>query len=203
MYGVGVIDRGGFRLGTEAAHRLALADCCEMEQGLSETEFRHVEATFGFEFSADHRAFLAAGLPVASPPEEGATWEQPWPDWRHADSDDLRYRLEWPVRGVLDAVRIGWWEQSWGQRPAGESAAVKVAERELAEVPKLVPIYAHRFVPAGRGTHGHPVLSMWGTDIICYGQDLADYIDREFRETADDVPWNPKATVAFWKNFLD
>jgi hypothetical protein len=41
--------------------------------------------------------------------------------------------------------------------------------------------------------------SMWQTDIIYYGLDLADYIDCEFggaraRQCADD--WNPQATVA-------
>ncbi|MFI6090743.1 hypothetical protein [Streptomyces sp. NPDC051218] len=77
-----------------------------------------------------------------------------------------------------------------------------MAEQELAQVPKLVPVYAHWFVPAGRGAYGHPVLSVWGTDIICYGHDLADYIDREFREPDDDAPWNPQASVAFWKDFM-
>jgi len=60
----------------------------------------------GLQFSADPRAFLAAGLPVASPPEEGASWDQPWPNWRHGDPEDLRHRLEWAVQDVLNAVRL-------------------------------------------------------------------------------------------------
>lgn len=71
--------RGGWRT---AVRRL---------QGLTEDEFSRIEATYGLEFSSEYRAFLAAGLPVASPPKEGATWQQPWPDWRDADEDDLRY----------------------------------------------------------------------------------------------------------------
>ena len=35
----------------------------------------------------------------------------------------------------------------------------------------MIPVYAHRYLPAGRGTHGHPVLSIWQTDIIVYGTD--------------------------------
>ena len=38
----------------------------------------------------------------------------------------------------------------------------------------------HRYLPAGRGNYGHPVLSIYQTDIIVYGTDLADYIDNEF-----------------------
>ncbi|WP_272922316.1 hypothetical protein [Streptomyces sp. SID5770] len=43
---------------------------------------------------------------------------------------------------------------------------------------------------------------MWGTDIICYGHDLADYIDREFSEIDEEAPWNPQASVPLWKDFL-
>ncbi len=46
------------------------------------------------------------------------------------------------------------------------------------------------------------MLSLWGTDIICYGQDLADYIDREFSEAETDAPWEPQASVPIWKDFL-
>lgn len=42
----------------------------------------------------------------------------------------------------------------------------------------LVPAHARRYLPAGRRGVGHPVLSMWQTDIICYGLDPADYMDQ-------------------------
>ncbi|WP_198048830.1 hypothetical protein [Nocardiopsis dassonvillei] len=68
----------------------------------------------------------------------------------------------------------------------------------------LVPIYGHRFVPAGRGAWGHPVLSVvGGLDTICYGRDLADYVDREFGVLADEgAPWEQQVSVPFWKDFL-
>ncbi|MFI6418203.1 hypothetical protein ACIBG6_12485 [Streptomyces sp. NPDC050842] len=65
--------------------------------------------------------------------------------------------------------------------------------------PRLVPLYAHRFLLAGRDAFGHPVMSVWGLDIICYSHDLADYIDHDFGERHEDAPWNPQATVPFWK----
>lgn len=160
------------------------------------------EASYGFEFSPEHRAFLAAGLPVASPPEDGATWRRPWPDWRHADADDLRHRLEWPVREVLGDVAHGSWHPALGPRPAAEER-VEVARAVLARAPRLVPVYAHRFMLAGRDSVGHPVLSMWGTDIIRYGRDLAHYIDREFGEVEENAPWAAQPLVPFWRDFLD
>jgi hypothetical protein len=192
------------KLGAAAAHLLSAADCCEIEPGLSDAELRRIEEAYGFEFADDHRAFLAAGLPVSQPPEAGATWENPWPDWRHGDPVKLREQLEWPVEGILRAVQHGYWHPGWGQRPAGADGAAREARTMLARVPKLVPLYAHRFLPAGRGSHGHPVLSIWGTDIIYYGADLADYINHEFDDFSAHTPdnWNPRATVEFWADFL-
>ncbi|MFD7706770.1 hypothetical protein [Streptomyces sp. NPDC059786] len=68
----------------------------------------------------------------------------------------------------------------------------------------LVPVYAHRYLPADRGSFGHPVLSMWQTDIIYYGLDLVDYVHREFDEARSEVDesWAPRATVPFWRDLL-
>lgn len=54
------------------------------------------------------------------------------------------------------------------------------------------------------GSHGHPVLSVWGTDIIGYGTDLADYVNHEFDDFDAHTPdgWRPQATVSFWRDFL-
>jgi hypothetical protein len=45
---------------------------------------------------------------------------------------------------------------------------------------------------------------MYQTDIICYGADLVDYINREF--SYDPPPWSegpdPQPTVPFWSDLL-
>ncbi|MER5281033.1 hypothetical protein ABT025_35615 [Streptomyces sp. NPDC002809] len=195
----------GMKLGLEAAHLLAAADCCEIEPGLTDVEFRRIEEDYGVEFANDHRAFLAAGVPVRQAPEEGDTWENPWPDWWHGDPAELRDHLEWPDEGVLGAVQHGFWHPTWGQRPEDADEARREATVMLDQVPKLVPVYAHRFLPAGHGSYGHPVMSIWGADIIYYGADLADYINHEFDDFSAHTPdgWDPRATVAFWQDFLE
>jgi hypothetical protein len=170
--------------------------------------FARIEHEYGFEFADDHRAFLAAGLPVHEPREEepGTTyaWERPWPDWRNGDPDELRRHLDWPVDFLLQDVAQGHWQPAWGERPDSREAAVDQARSQLAGAPVMVPVYAHRFLPAGRGTFGHPVLSMWGSDVIYYGADLLDYINQEFEEPRPDRPdgWAPHATVPFWRDYL-
>jgi hypothetical protein len=88
-----VIDREGAELGVEAARRLAGRQGVDVQPGLTEAEFARIEARFGFAFADDHRAFLAAGLPVGGG----------WPDWRHGGPDELRERLT--LAGGRGAVR--------------------------------------------------------------------------------------------------
>ncbi|MFF0245931.1 hypothetical protein ACWEU6_37395 [Streptosporangium sandarakinum] len=198
-----MINEEGARLGMMAARRLAELDCCEIAPGLTDAEFDRIEGLYGFEFADDHRAFLSTGLPVSQPYEEGQTWEKPWPDWRNGDPDELREHLDWSVRELLRDVESGHWNQSWGERPGTAEAAMAAARSRLSEAPRMVPIYAHRFLPAGHGTFGHPVLSMWGSDIIYYGTDLLDYINQEFEDPRPEPEeWNPQATVPFWRDYL-
>lgn len=195
----------GARLGAKAARRLAATGIYRFEPGLTDAEFTRIEREHGFEFADDHRAFLAAGLPVNIPPEEGQTWSRPWPEWRDGDPDELRAQLARPVEGVLGSVEHGhFWYEDWGPRPPDTATALEIARLRLTAAPRMVPVYGHRYLPAGRGTFGHPVLSMWGTDIIHYGLDLYDYIHREFDEAMGEVDetWNPRATAPFWRDLL-
>ena len=188
------------RLGEEAARRLARTGQCDVGPGLTDDEFAHIEQDYGFEFADDHRAFLAAGLPLNSP---APGRDSPWPNWRGADPDDLRERLDWPVEGALfDVQHNALWHPSWGQRPADTGQAVKTARQHLGRAPKMIPVYEHRYLPAGWGTYGHPVLSIYQTDIIVYGTDLADYINQEFGQRFISADWTPPLMVPFWSDFL-
>ena len=183
---------------SEAAQKLAKKGVCVMEPGLTDAEFARVEQDFGFEFADDHRAVLATALPV----DRDA--RHTWPDWRDGDPAALRAQLDRPVDGVLfDVERNGFWHRGWGERPVDVRERLEAAREELAKVPRLVPIYAHRFLPAGRGTSGHPVLSVHQTDLIYYGADLLDYIEREFGYVPNwSEGWDPQATVPFWSELL-
>jgi hypothetical protein len=198
----------GLRLGEEAARRLAQTGQCEIAPGLTDAELARAEQEFGFEFADDHRAFLAAGLPLDDPaarslPDDERPWG--WPDWRDWTHGAVREQLSWPVQGVLfDVENNDLWHPSWGDRPAGMAAALRVAGQHLSRAPTMVPVFFHRYLPAGRGTYGHPVLSIHQTDIIIYGTDLADYVDKEFSGFATplDEDWSRPPMVPFWSDFL-
>jgi hypothetical protein len=179
-------------LGAAAARLLADSGRFAIKPGLSDTELAAVEAEFGFSFADDHRAFLAAGLP----------WGRGWPDWRDGDRGDLRERLALPVEGVLfDVVENGFWYDGWGRRPPDDDAAVSVARGGLVTAPRMIPLYSHRYLPAGRTMSGHPVLSIYQTDVICSGATIVDYLGAEFGLGAPtNEPRRP--TVAFWSRLL-
>ncbi|MGW6979197.1 hypothetical protein ACWGE1_07090 [Streptomyces sp. NPDC054932] len=176
----------------EVARELQRMLGAEIGPGLSEGELDAVEARFGFVFSADHRVFLAAGLPLGS---------RSWPDWRGGDPEDLAGRLSGPGEGVLFDVEHGFWPRTWGPRPAAKSDALRRARSELATVPQLVPVFGHRFLPGTAGEWGHPVLSVHQSDVILYGHDLADYIRYEFSGRSSSL--RARATVGFWSDLVE
>jgi hypothetical protein len=161
------------------------------QPGLTDAELARIEDEFGFRFAADHRAFLAAWPPSG----------RGWPDWRTTDREALRERLAAPVEGVLfDVAQKDFWYEGWGARPPAPEEAVAVARRYLMTVPRMVPLYAHRYLPAGLSDH--PVLSIYQTDIVPYGNDLTDWIRREFHLGAASEKPDRRPTVPFWRDLV-
>jgi hypothetical protein len=164
-----------------------------LDSGLTVQEVDAVEHRFGFRFLPEHRAFLRLHLPTGSG----------WPDWRAGEPSDLEDLLAWPVSSTLFDVRNnGFWPLAWGERPLDESDAVAVARRHVDAVPKLVPVYRHRYLPAEPAPRAAPVFSVYQTDVIYYGNDLADYIDHEFGMSK---PWTPRPTIRipFWSDLAE
>ena len=140
--------------------------------GLSSDEIRSAEETFGFEFSPDHRDFLAAVQPA------GDRW---W-NWRTDSAEKLRSGLDWPRNGVLfDVENSDFWPESWGVRPDLVADRLDTAAAHIKLWPALVPLYGHRYMPAAPAGTGAPVFSVYQTDVIFYGHDLYDYLRRELK----------------------
>jgi hypothetical protein len=110
--------------------------------------------------------------------------------------------LQLPVDGILFGVEWKqFWGADWGPRPSRMKDALRTAKYRLARVPQLIPVHSHRYLPAGRGTSGRPVLSVVQTDVVSCGADLADYIEHEFGPGEDRPPTAPSA-VEFWSDLM-
>jgi len=167
----------------------------QVEPGLSEAELAAIEAEFAFKFPPDLRLVLSLGLPSGGG----------FPPWRDkSQRDELTGRLSWPLEGMqFDIEKNAFWYPRWGARPADIEEAKDLAAREVAKVPKLIPVYIHRYLPAEPCEAGNPVLSVHQTDIICYGADLADYVKREFGWLRPlDTP-DPTRRIRFWSDIID
>lgn len=141
----------------------------EWEPGLSERELLAAERRFSFEFPPDLRAVLIDRLPVG----EG------FANWR--DLESVTKPIEWPWEGMrFDIEQDAFWHRDWGLRPAGLDDALAIARSHYDASPKLIPVYGHRYLPCAPNESGNPVFSVWQTDIIYYGVDLADWIRSEF-----------------------
>jgi hypothetical protein len=79
---------------------------------------------------------------------------------------------------AFDIEHNDFWLGTWGRRPVGDDDAVDVALRIISEWPPLVCIYGHRFMPTLPLTGG-AIVSVWQTDWVIYGNDLADYLHCE------------------------
>jgi hypothetical protein len=173
-----------------AAELLAASGRFPIAAGLTDDELKAIEHEFGFGFAPDHRDFLAAGLPTG----------RGWVDWRNPDRAALRERLAIPIEGVLfDVAENDFWYGGWGPRPGDTGAAVIAARGYLMTVPRMIPVYSHRYLPAV--LPGHPILSIYQTDVVHYGNDLADWLNREFAlgEPASSIA---RPTVAFWRDLV-
>lgn len=174
---------------SEAVERLRRAGV-KLKRGLSDRGLARIEKSVGFTFGPEHRQLLAAVLPTG----------ESWPDWRHASSDELRARLDWPADGVIfDVHNNGFWPSSWAERPGDPATAESYAREQLDRVPRLVPIYGHRYLAADPAYVPSPVFSVYQTDVIYYGDNLLDYIAHEFG-VPPLHPSSDRHHVPFWSD---
>lgn len=165
----------------------------DFRPGLSDAEVVLAEQTFGLRFPPDLRSILQHALPVS----DG------FPDWRSCVNPELRERLAWPLEGLLfDVEYNAFWMEIWGSRPARLDDAFDLARLAVAEAPVLIPVYSHRYLPTEPMLPGNPVLSVYQTDIIVYGNDLASSYHAEFGAPIPHWAGRAPRTIRFWSRLL-
>lgn len=162
------------------------------QAGLDEQQIDAVQRRWKLKFPKDYRQFLS----VLNAPDRGmyhVGWSDEPPygmvegddtpsffDWRK-DDDEIAYRLKWPAEGLFfDVNENDLWPESWGKQPDRAEDLLKKFAEIVATAPTLIPITGHRFLLADSLEAGNPVLSVWGSDIICYGSNLRKFLLLEF-----------------------
>jgi len=141
------------------------------ESGLSQAEIQELERQYAFAFPSDLKDFLMFALPTS----------QGFLNWRRASNDEIVYSLTWPYEGMcFDIEQNSFWLEKWGQQPASLDEAFSIARKAIEQAPTLIPINGHRYIPDRPNEAGNPIFSVYQTDIVYYGCDLADYLQNEF-----------------------
>lgn len=160
--------------------------------GLSEAEFEAIESRSGFRFPPDLRACLASAMPTGAG----------FPNWRSRSAfqdpwNTIRERIKFDIRQ-------GVWCERFAPRPDSIERRIQVADAYLEKVPKVIPVYSHRFLPTDPLEPGNPVLSIHQTDAIYYGEDLAGYLEIEFfGRPHRSIDASRLRNIEFWTDMVE
>jgi hypothetical protein len=121
-------------------------------------------------------------------------------DWFKTSEAEIKRILDWPFGGFWFDVREAdlWWPE-WGLKPKSLfDQAARLADI-FAKVPRLIPLDGHRYLPETPTERGNPVFSVYQSDVIYYGADLADWLVRERGGTGRSIdPDHPPKEIPFW-----
>lgn len=115
--------------------------------------------------------------------------------------------LNWPYEGIcFDIQNNSFWPGTWGPKPTSLSESFEIAKRKVDAAPRLIPIFAHRYLPDSPSTEGNPVFSVYQTDIIYYGSNLWNYFQNEFHYYFGAAEYQiaaPLRRIEFWSDFVE
>ncbi len=169
----------------------------QFEKGLTDDEILKIEEKFSIIFPPDLKLFLQTKLPIS---EHFVHWRKGLKNKKIAES--IIERIHWPLEGMLfDIERNNFWVKDWGEKPATYKSQKSIAKKHFETYPKLIPIYAHRYIPSEPNEIDNPIFSVYQMDIIYYGYNLADYFSYEFKFNLTkkfEKLTNPKKEIRFW-----
>jgi hypothetical protein len=119
------------------------------------------------------------------------------------DTEALQGQFAWLWEGLqFDIEHDVAWRQSWGPKPATLEEQNQRVRALVEAAPKLFPVFSHRYLLAEPCVAGNPVLSVYQSDIIIYGNDLRDYLLAEFGDILGlDVQQRESLKHASYANF--
>ena len=165
------------------------------ESGLSATEFERIENTYGIMFPPDLRALLERAVPVTDP--YPASGRGPFPSWR--DLKKLKDDFGYPTEVILDDICEGdFWPEEWGGRPADRSNREKIGRERMLEIPRMIPVREHQYLPSEPCETGNPVFSIYWKDSVYAGRDLADYFHSWFGTPLPEWSRRTFRRIRFW-----
>lgn len=142
----------------------------QFANGLSLKEIETIENIYEIKFPLSMKELLFRGVPIS----EGFYH---WHDLSESNIRNIKDAISNPFCYILDNIAdIDWLEE---KSFLDMDSKIIFAQNELKKAPKLIPLYAHRYIPIIE-LDDPPILSVHGFDIVCYGRNMFDWIRHEF-----------------------
>ncbi|WP_214481728.1 SMI1/KNR4 family protein [Bacillus sp. SM2101] len=182
---------------TKIVKRLGKAGI-KFTSGLNESEITDAESLYNIKFPPDLKSFLMYALPVS----EGFV---NWRDISGKNVKSINDRINWPLKGIIfDIEHNHFWIKEWGNIPDSLQGAIKIATLHYHKAPKLIPVYSHRYISSEPIENWNPIMSVYQTDIIYYGENLSSYLQKEFiLKKPKHLDFNNIKPIRFWSNIID
>lgn len=172
----------------------------KLNPGMTEDEIEKAEKYYNITFPKDLRDLLLNFLPV------GESFYN-WNDYSEDNTKKIKKMIEDPICGIIyDIENNNFWMDIFGKCPDKiEDRVNKFIEyKDKGFIPKLIPIYSHRYVVSDRDIN-YPIISVYQTDIIYYGINILDYFEREFDK---NKKWTDKDyieinRIQFWSDIIE
>ncbi|WP_442773926.1 hypothetical protein [Lactococcus hircilactis] len=175
-----------------------------LHKGLTAGEIDKCEEIYNVSFPKNLRTMLMEFCPIQTSKKGG--WYN-WFDFSEENIQQIKKRIDWQFDGLLfDIEQNGFWLKEWGKAPDKMAECLKIAKCKLQGIPKLVPIFGHRYTTGDVDTKKNPVFSIWQADVIYYGATLYDYFKIEFEPDAEkrkNMKYSqPRGINLFWEAII-
>lgn len=125
-----------------------------------------------------------------------------WRNFQDVNVEFIKTIINQPYFDIYNMAKEVYWCEDWGEEPEDEMIYLKEVRKRLKKAPKLVPIYAHRYMPIVLDENP-PVISVHNVDLIYYGENLDDYFDIEFGKKEQNTIKLKKITpISFWSDIM-
>jgi len=171
----------------------------QFDKGLTDCEIDHIERLYEIKFPASLRQFYSQALPISED-------EHGFPEWRDfsdANIAKIKERIDVQYKWLLHDVQRDSWLAAWGERPHTEGEITARFIEVSRSAPKLIPLYAHRYMPMLEGAENPPVISTVGIDTIYYGSDLNNYLRNEFLNKKRTFYTTKCMHIPFWSDIIE
>ena len=172
-----------------------LAACgVDFAPGLAQDEVERIEKIYGIQFPKSLRTFLMEALPVSA-------GFYNWRDFQPTNINRIKQVMNLPAKQIQEYAQEVEWNEEWGEKPDNLEDLEQVVRKRLECAPRLMPVYAHRYIPV-MASDDPPIISVHDTDVIYYGKNLADYFEVEFGKKLSEINVLSIEPIPFWSEIM-